>query len=116
MSVTATKMQKPLIYSRWWQILLYSARELEQLLYGEVSERIPVGLFTDSEYTLESVASLKQIVTKTLRMTIVDLKEGLLKGEIASYSWLPKEQMSADLLTKEKKIPDDLENVLLKMI
>ena len=39
-----------------------------------------MSLFTDSESTLESVASSKQIVTKTLRMTIVDLKERLIKG------------------------------------
>ena len=47
-------------------------------------------------------------------MKIVDLKKRLLKGDVPSYFWLPTERMWADLLTKEKKIPDDLENVLLK--
>ena len=47
-------------------------------------------------------------------MTIIDLKERLLKGEITSISWLPTERMSADILTKERKIPEALEDVLLK--
>ena len=45
-------------------------------------------------------------------MTIVDLKERLLKGDITSYLWLLTVWMWADLLTKEKKNPDDLENIL----
>ena len=93
---------------------VFAAHQLEQLLFGEVCGRIPVRLFTDSESTLESVASSKQIVTKTLRMTIVDLKERLIKGEITLVSWLPTERMWADLLTKEKKLPEDLEEVLLR--
>ena len=46
-------------------------------------------LFTDSEATLESIASSKQIERKTLRLTVVELKEILVDGEIYSYSWLP---------------------------
>ena len=61
---------------------VYAARQLEQMLYGDVLRRIPICLFTDSESMLESVASSKQIVTKTLRMVIVDLKERLLNGKI----------------------------------
>ena len=52
-----------------------AARQLELLLYRDVLNRISVQLYTDSESTLESVASTKQISTKTLRMTIVNLKE-----------------------------------------
>ena len=48
-----------------------------------------VRLFTDSEATLESIASSKQIERKTLRLTIIDLKEGLIDGDTYSYSWLP---------------------------
>ena len=47
-------------------------------------------------------------------MTIVDLKERLIRGEITSIAWLPTERMWADLLTKEKKLPEDLEDVLMK--
>ena len=61
---------------------VYAASQLEQMLYGDVLRRIPICLFTDSESTLESVTSSKQIVTKTLRTVIMDLKERLLSGEI----------------------------------
>ena len=49
-----------------------AARQLELLLYEDIINRIPIHLFTDSESTLESVASSKQISTKTLRNVIVD--------------------------------------------
>ena len=58
-----------------------AAHQLELLLYGEVINRIPIRLYTDSESTLESVASSKQIITKTLRNVIVDLKERLVNGK-----------------------------------
>ena len=89
------------------------SRHLELLLYGDFFQWIPVYLFTDSESTLESVASTKQISTKTLRNMISDLKQRLVEGEITSYAWLPTASMWADVLTKEKKILPDLENVFL---
>ena len=63
-----------------------TARQLELLLYGDIIHRIPVYLFTDSEYTLESVASTKQITTKTLRNVIIDIKQRLVDEEITSYA------------------------------
>ena len=85
-------------------------------MYGESLRRIPIRLFTDSESTLESVASSKQIVTKTLRPVIMDLKERLLSGEITSIAWLPTKDMWADLLTKETKLPKALEDILTKNV
>ena len=75
---------------------------------------ILIRLFTDSESTLKSVASSKQIVKKTLRPFIMDLKEILLSGEITSIAWLPTKDMWADLLTKETKIPKALEDILAR--
>ena len=86
------------------------------MLFGDNSRRISIRLFTDSESTLESVASSKQIVTKTLRPVIMDLKERLLSGEITSIAWLPTKDMWADLLTKETKLPKALEDILTKNI
>ena len=43
---------------------VYAASQMEQMLYGDVLRRIPIYLFTDSESTLESVTSSKQIVIK----------------------------------------------------
>ena len=54
---------------------VYASRQLELLLFGEYRKRIKVRLFTDSESTLESIASSKQIERKTLWQTVVDLKK-----------------------------------------
>ena len=62
------------------------------------------------EPTLESIASSRQVERKTLRPTIFDLKERLVDKDIHSYSWLPTQSM----LTKEMKIPQALEDVILK--
>ena len=93
---------------------VYASRQLEMLLFGEYKKRIKVRLFTDSESTLESIASSKQIERKTLRQTIVDLKERLVDGDIQSYSWLSTQDMIADLMTKEIKIPFNLEEVIMR--
>ena len=47
-------------------------------------------------------------------MTKVDLKERLLKGDVTSYTWLPREMIWADLLSYEKKFPESLEDVLFR--
>ena len=67
---------------------LFAARQLELLMYGEYRKWIPVKLFTDSESTLESITSSKQVERKTLRMTVRELNDSLLEGEILSYARL----------------------------
>ena len=47
---------------------------------------------------------------------IIDLKERLLSGEITSIAWLPTRNMWADLLTKEIKLPEALEDVLIRNV
>ena len=91
-----------------------TSRQLELLLYGDIMNRIPVYLFTDSESTLELIASSKQIDRKTLILTVVDLKERLIEGDITSYSWLSTDKMWKDTLTKEMRLLIGLENVILK--
>ena len=93
---------------------IYAARQVETLYFGDYKRRIKVRLFTDSEPTLESIASSKQVERKTLRPTIVDLKERLVEKDIHSYSWLPTQDMLADVMTKEMHLPQALENVFLK--
>ena len=89
-----------------------TSRQLELLLYGDILHRIPVYLFTDSESTLESIASSKQVSTKSLRNVIIDLKQKLVNDEIMSYAWLPTDSMWADILTKEKNVPQNFEKVI----
>ena len=93
---------------------IYAARQVETLYFGDYKRRIKVRLFTDSEPTLELIASSKQAEIKTLRPTIVDLKERLVEKDIHSYSWLPTQDMLADVMTKEMHLPQALENVFLK--
>ena len=93
---------------------VHATNQLEQLMDGESLRMILILLFTDSESTLKSVASSKQIVKKTLRPFIMDLKEILLSGEITSIAWLPTKDMWADLLTKETKLPKGLEDIFTK--
>ena len=93
---------------------VYAARQVETLYFGDYRKRIKVRLFTDSEATLESIASSKQIERKTLRLTVVDLKERLVDRNIFSYSWLPTKNMWADMMTKEMQLPPALEDVFLK--
>ena len=54
------------------------------LLFGDYKQRIPVRIFTDSEPTLESIASTKQIERKSLRMTVQEMKERLIKGDVCN--------------------------------
>ena len=49
-------------------------------------------------------------------MTVVDLKEKIIQSDILSYAWLPNESMWADLLKKDKRHLDDLEDILMKNI
>ena len=46
---------------------IFAARQLEILMFGDYRKRMRVRLFTDSEATLELIASSKQIERKTLR-------------------------------------------------
>ena len=94
----------------------FAAYQLELLLYGDYKKRIPVVLFTDSESTLESIASSKQVVNKSLRMPVCELKDKLISGEVSSYAWLPTQSMLADCLTKEMKLPESLDLVLKKNV
>ena len=93
---------------------IYAARQIEALYYRDYRKRIKVRLFTDSEPTLESIASSRQVERKTLRPSIVDLKKRLVDRDIHSYSWLPTQDMLTDVLTKEKRLPQALESVFLK--
>ena len=93
---------------------IFAARQIETLYYGDYKRRIKVRLFTDSEPTLESIVSSRQVERKTLRPTILDLKERLVDRDIMSYSWLPTQDMLADVLTKEMQIPQAIEDVIFK--
>ena len=60
----------------------------------------------------ESIASTRQIERKGLRMTVQEMKEKLMEGEIVSYQWLSTKEMWADGLTKEMELAEGLRNLL----
>ena len=92
--------------------LVYMARHVEILLYGDYRKQMPVRVLTDSEPTLESIASTKQIERKGLRMTVQEMKEKLRDGEIKSYQWISTKQIWADGLTKEMEMTEGLRKLL----
>ena len=82
------------------------------LLFGDYKQRIPVRIFTDSETTLESIASTKQIERKSLRMTVQEMKERLIKGDVRSYQWIPTKEMWSNGLTKDIEMAEGLRKLL----
>merc|ERR1711873_376177 len=92
--------------------LVYMARHVEILLYGDYKKRLNVRILTDSEPTLESIASTKQIERKGLRMLIHEMKDKLRDGEINSYQWVSTKKIWADGLTKEMPMTDGIRNLL----
>ena len=73
---------------------------------------MPVRVLTDSEPTLESIASTKQIERKGLRMTVQEMKEKLRDSEKKSYQWVSTKQIWADGLTKEMEMAEGLRKLL----
>ena len=92
--------------------LVYMARHVEILLYGDYRKRMDVRILTDSEPTLESIASTKQIERKGLRMVVQEMKDKLRDGEIDSYQWVSTKQIWADGLTKEMPMTEGVRNLL----
>ena len=108
----SSKDAETLAMSKLIDELVYMARQVEILMFGDYRKRMPVRVLTDSEPTLESIASTKQIERKGLRMTVQEMKEKLLEGEISSYQWLPTKEMWADAMTKEMDMPEGLRKLL----
>ena len=86
--------------------------QIETLLFGDYKQRIPVRMYTDSEPLLESIASTKQIERKSLRMTVQEMKERLIKGDVRSYQWIPTKEMWSDGMTKEMEMAEGLRKLL----
>merc|ERR1712115_658549 len=92
--------------------LTYMARHVEILLYGNYNKRMNVRILTDSEPTLESVASTRKIERKGLRMLVHEMKDKLRDREITSYQWISTKKIWADGLTKEMPMTDGIRNLL----
>ena len=106
------KDAETLALSRLMDEAVYTPKQVEILLFGNYKMRIPVRIITDSEPTLESKASTRQIERKGLRMTVREMKEKLMDGEVKSYQWLSTKEMWADGMTKEIEMADGLRKLL----
>ena len=49
---------------------------------------------------LESIGSSGQIEEKALRQSVAYLKQSLEDEDVTAYSWIPGEEIVADILTK----------------
>merc|ERR1712115_120556 len=92
--------------------ITYMARHIEILLYGKYNKKTNVRILTDSEPTLESIASTRQIERKGLRMLVHEMKDKLRDREITSYQWISTKKIWADGLTKEMPMTDGIRNLL----
>ena len=57
----SSKDAETLILNKLVEDAIFAARQIETLIFGRYDIRIPIHLFTDSEATLESFISTKQI-------------------------------------------------------
>ena len=92
--------------------LVYMSRHVEILLYGNYKRRMNVRIITDSEPTLESIASTRQIDRKQLRWMVTEMKDKLREGEITSYQWVSTKDIWADGLTKEMPMSEGVRKLL----
>ena len=69
-------------------------------------------MFTDSRSLLVSIGSLGQIEEKTLTQSIAYLKQALEEGEITGYSWIKREEIVADVFTKQGSKRDALGEIM----
>ena len=78
----SSKDAETLVLSKMLDEVTYLARLIETLLFEEYKQRILVRIYTDSEPSLESIISTKQIERKSLQIVIQDLKERLMDSVI----------------------------------
>ena len=108
----ASKDAETVAMSKIIDELVYMSNLVEILLYGDYQRRMNVRIITDSEPTLESIASTKQIDRKQLRGMVTEMKEKLTDGEITSYQWVSTKDIWADELTKEKSMSEGVRKLL----
>ena len=76
---------------------VHMAKQLSQLLNANINTR----LFTDLQPLLESIGSSGQIEEKALRPSVSYLKQSLEDEDVLTYSWIPGEEIVADILSKQ---------------
>ena len=88
------------------------AKQLSQLLNANIKTR----LLTDSCPLLESIGSSGQIEEKALRQSVSYLKQSLEDEDVMAYSWIPGEEIVADILTKQGSRCEALQEILVRNV
>ena len=91
---------------------VHMAKQLSQLLNVSMKTR----LYTDSHPLLESIGSSGQIEEKALRQSVAYLKQSLEDEDVMAYSWIPGEEIVADMLTKRGSKREALDEILVKNV
>ena len=108
----SSKDAESLALSKMLDEATYMARKIETLMFGDYKKIMPVRIYTDSKPLLESISSMRQIERKSLRMTVQELKERLMEGDVRSYQWIPTKEMWSDGMTKEMEMAEGLRKLL----
>ena len=82
----SSKDAETLNLSRMLDDATFAGCQLDILLYRDYAQIIKVILFTYLKSKHEYIASSKEIYRKLLQMTVVDLKEKLIQGDVYSYA------------------------------
>ena len=89
---------------------VHMAKQLSQLMNVSMKVR----LFTDSRPLLESIGSSGQIEEKALRQSVAYLKQGLEDEDVMAHSWIPGEDIVADILTKQGSRREEMDEILVR--
>ena len=65
---------------------------------------------------MESIGCSGQIEDKALRQSVSYLKQGLEDEDVLAYSWIPGEEIVADILTKQGSRREALEEILARNV
>ena len=71
-------------------------------------------MFTNLCPLLDSIGSSGQIEEKALRQSLAYLKQGLEDEDVMAYSWIPGEEIVANILTKQGSKCEALYEILVR--
>ena len=92
---------------------IYTAKQLEEILYGiKDGQKFKTVIFSDSDSSIKSIVSSKQVERRYLRSDVHILKQHLEQGQLEKVVWISDKQQIADILTKDKRDKIGLDEML----
>ena len=91
----------------------FSAQQVEEIIYGvRNGSKFKTLVFTDSESSIASTVSSKQVDRRCLRSYVQIMKDHLIEKTVDKIVWVSDKKMIADILTKEKATKEGLDEML----